>query len=435
LLLLAAFTFATPSLVAQSCPGSPGCVDQTFGIGGMNVTSAPLADDPKYNTAHDMVFQNDGKILIMGRAKDTTSTIQNVVARFTVDGQLDPTFASGGFLYIPWSAVPSGFVRKIVKQTIGGSERFILAYGDKCGTVDCVKVLRYTTTGALDTTFGTGGLATLSVSGILNTVAVQTDQKILLGRLQNPLIRLNANGSPDTSFGPNGISTFNDTGMLISAILARPDGTIITAGGYIGGQSPDLYVARFGSSGRWDASFGSQGKMVIDFAGLDDGAFALAVDANGNIVVAGRANVAGPMSAQAGWDAVIVRLTSKGNLDKKFGTNGRTAYLDIGGGEDAFQSLALQPDGKILAIGRGSLPGNAWDILVARYNANGILDPTFHGDGWNLTDVYGSGDKGNVGLIQFDPACSCNKLVVAATILTGAENLFPQYMAALRYKL
>lgn len=253
--------------------------------------------------------------------------------------------------------------------------------------------------------------------------------------MQKPLIRLNANGTPDSSFGLNGIATFNDSRMLVTSMFVLPDGKILTGGSYIGGNSPDVYVARFTSNGRSDGSFGTQGKRIIDFAGMDDGARALAVDSSGRILAVGWANIAGPMSANAGWDAVIVRLTSKGVLDKTFGTNGKAAPLNIGNGEDEFRKVAIQSNGKIVVTGLGSLPGNSSDILVARYNAIGTLDSTFHGDGWNLTDIYGSGDRGTRGLIQVDPGCSCSKLVVAGTAQTGAANLAPQYIAGLRYSL
>jgi uncharacterized delta-60 repeat protein len=430
ILLISAFTDA------QTCPGSPGCLDSTFGIGGMVITQPPLADDPLYNSAMDMVFQNDGKIVILARAKDSLSTFQTVLVRYTANGQLDATFASGGFLYIPAEAYAATFARRLIKQNIGGQERFVVASGDKCSGVPCIRVLRYTTDGTLDPSFGTGGVSTVPSGGsFVTAAAVQADQKILLGCPQYSLIRLNANGSPDSSFGPHGIATYNDWRMLVSTIVALPSGKILTAGAYLSANSGDLYVAQFTSNGRSDGSFASQGKRVIDFAGMDDAARALAVDSAGNIIVAGYANIGGPMSSSQGWDAVIVRLTSNGTLDKKFGTNGRTAFLNIGGGEDSFQSVAIQSGGKIVAAGKGTLPGNSSDILVARYNANGTLDSTFHGNGWNLTDIYGSDDFGRAGLIQIDPTCSCSKLVVAATALTGTASLFPHYIVALRYSL
>lgn len=423
------------SASAQTCPGGSGCLDPAFGIGGMFDAQPPLADDPSLNGALDMVFQSDGKIVVLARANDTASSFHTVLVRYTADGQLDATFASGGFLYIPAEAYAGTFARRLIKQTIGGQDRFVIASGDKCGAADCIKVQRYTTAGTLDASFGTGGVSTVPSAGLFVTAAtVQADQKILLGCPQFPLIRLNADGSPDTSFGPNGIATFNDTRMLIGSMVAQADGKILTVGSYIGGASPDLYVARFTSNGKSDGSFGTQGKWVKDFAGKEDIGNGIAVDSSGRIIAVGSANIAGPMSDPNGWDAVVVRLSSKGTVDKTFGSNGIAAPLNIGGGEDRYRSVSIQSDGKLVVTGQGSLAGNSGDVLAARYNTNGTLDTTFHGTGWSLTDIYGGSDLAMAGLIQLDPICSCSKLVVAATAPSGPAGS-PQYIVGLRYNL
>jgi uncharacterized delta-60 repeat protein len=222
--------------------------------------------------------------------------------------------------------------------------------------------------------------------------------------------------------------------MLIGSMVTQADGKILTAGAYIGGASPDLYVARFTSNGKSDGSFGTQGKWVKDFAGKDDMGNGLAVDSSDRIIAVGSANIAGPMSDPNGWDAVVVRLSSKGTVDKTFGSNGIAAPLNIGGGEDRYRSVSIQSDGKLVVTGQGSLAGNSGDVLAARYNTNGTLDTTFHGTGWSLTDIYGGGDLAMAGLIQLDPICSCSKLVVAATAPSGPAGS-PQYIVGLRYNL
>ncbi len=160
----------------------------------------------------------------------------------------------------------------------------------------------------------------------------------------------------------------------------------------------------------------------------------MTVDSSNRIIAVGRANISGAMSDPNGWDAVIVRLTSKGAVDRTFGSNGIAAPLNIGGGEDQYRTVSIQSDGKLVATGRGSLAGNSGDVLTARYNTNGTLDTTFHGTGWSLTDVYGGNDLAMGGLIQLDPACSCYKLVVAATAPSGPAPS-PQYIVGMRYKL
>ncbi|MBL8125129.1 MAG: delta-60 repeat domain-containing protein [Blastocatellia bacterium] len=91
-------------------------------------------------------------------------------------------------------------------------------------------------------------------------------------------------------------------------------------------------------------------------------------------------------------------------------------------------------DGKLVVTGRGSLPGDRGDVITARYDTNGILDTSFDCDGWNLTEIYGGNDLAMAGSIQFDPACSCNRLAVEATVPTGLSPL-PQYIEGLRFNL
>ena len=74
----------------------------------------------------------------------------------------------------------------------------------------------------------------------------------------------------------------------------------------------------------------------------------------------------------------MVRYNIDGSLDQTFGTNGRVA-TDFFGGDDRPQSVALQPDGKIVAAGYAY--NGLFDFAVVRYNADGSLDTTFDGDG------------------------------------------------------
>src|SRR4051794_27558113 len=89
---------------AQTCPGSPGCLDETFGIGGLVITSPPLATDTSLSSgAQDMVFQSDGKIVMVANAGDSTGAFRSALVRFTADGSLDASFGNGGYAYVSWS--------------------------------------------------------------------------------------------------------------------------------------------------------------------------------------------------------------------------------------------------------------------------------------------------------------------------------------------
>jgi uncharacterized delta-60 repeat protein len=130
------------------------------------------------------------------------------------------------------------------------------------------------------------------------------------------------------------------------------------------------------SFGDLDASFGVEGRVATDFFGAgQDQVNALALQADGKIVAVGTSTS----------EAVLARYTSGGTLDAGFGTGGTArTWLDDGKG------VVLQPDGKIL-VG-GSIKGTTWDMGVVRYNADGTLDHSFGAGGISIVD-FGGDDR------------------------------------------
>lgn len=99
------------------------------------------------------------------------------------------------------------------------------------------------------------------------------------------------------------------------------------------------------AEGDLDPTFGNGGKVFTDFFGnSDDYGFAVALQPDGRIVVAGQSGVY-PL-----FHSALARYDSAGGLDATFGTGGKViAALDSGG--DGLSAVALQPDGKIVAAG------------------------------------------------------------------------------------
>jgi uncharacterized delta-60 repeat protein len=118
-------------------------------------------------------------------------------------------------------------------------------------------------------------------------------------------------------------------------------------------------------AGDLDPGFGTGGKVTTDFFGGIDQAFAVAIQPNGRIVVAGRHSVPTDVEGLAS-DFAIARYADDGSLDTGFGTGGRVV-TDFGGSESV-RALAIQNDGKIVAAGGRGL---------GRYNENGSLDTSF----------------------------------------------------------
>ncbi len=128
------------------------------------------------------------------------------------------------------------------------------------------------------------------------------------------------------------------------------------------------------SAGHLRRPFGPTGIVTTDFTGpTSDRGGDVAIQADGKIVVVG----------SAGRQFALARYNSGGSLDTSFDGDGKVT-TNFGG--FAFASgVALQPDGKIVAVG-----GSGGNFALARYNSNGSLDTNFDGDGKVLTDFGGS---------------------------------------------
>jgi uncharacterized delta-60 repeat protein len=292
-------------------------------------------------------------------------------------GDLDTSFGIGGKVVIDFgpgsnsaAAVVLQLDGKIVAAGTGGSGHFALA--------------RYNTDGSLDASFGGGGKVTTVVGGIFesaNAVALQPDGKIVAAGGSSPdgfccqvaLARYNPDGSLDPSFDGDGkLTTFVGGATTANAVAVQGDGKILVAGSFVFGNA--FVVARFNGDGSLDRSFGSGGQVLTLFEGFGTHATSLAIQADGKILVAG--------AGGAGNDFILARYNTDGSPDTSFGSLG-TIATDFGGFDGA-NSVALQSDGKIVAAG-----GGAERFVLARYNADGSLDPGFGVGGRATVQFFG----------------------------------------------
>src|SRR5207237_218370 len=132
----------------------------------------------------------------------------------------------------------------------------------------------------------------------------------------------------------------------------------------------DFAMVRYNSDGSLDSHFGNGGKVFTDFAGRDDSASSIAIQANGKIVVAGGAGLdAPPYEVFA-----LARYTSDGSLDTAFGTGGKVT-TDFGSSFGSFAGgMTLQADGKIVVVGSSYQSGTGSDFALARYEGLGAVD-------------------------------------------------------------
>ena len=199
--------------------------------------------------------------------------------------------------------------------------------------------------GDLDPTFGDAGLVTTDFLGpnsdLVRAVAVQADGKIVAVGFSNPgglaadfaLARYNPDGSLDSSFGTGGLVTtdFGLTRDEAFGVAIQSDGKIVAVG--------RDKLARYNTNGSLDSSFGGGGLVTTDLVW----AFDIAFQADGKIVTAG---VAGGL----GGDFAVARYHPDGSPDGSFGSGG-VASADFGGSFDRARALAIQADGKIVAVG------------------------------------------------------------------------------------
>jgi uncharacterized delta-60 repeat protein len=287
-------------------------------------------------------------------------------------GDLDTSFGSGGKKTVSFGGTDAA--RVVLVQPNG---RVVAAGGGAPASSFCVVRLR-AANGTLDPTFGSGGKRVVDFGGDDESVhgaALQPDGKIVLAgdsRLQVAVARLKANGALDTTFDGDGRKILN-WGALgrATAVVVAPNGKILL-GGFSGPEGGNIQVARLKPNGALDATFATGGIATIDFGG-DDFGEAMARQADGRILVAGRSTAAG---------AVVARLRATGALDPDFGGDGR---VTLPGGGSA-SAVLVQPDRRIIVAGNAS--GSA-AMTVTRLKPDGTPDMTFGSAGTAAVD-FGS---------------------------------------------
>jgi uncharacterized delta-60 repeat protein len=318
-------------------------------------------------------------------------------------GDLDTSFDGNGKKQVNFGGTDEPHT--VLVQPNG---RIVVAGGGSPAHSFCVVRLR--SDGAFDETFGSGGEKVVDFGGDQEAAwgaALQPDGKIVLAGDSNfkvAVARLNRNGSLDTTFSGDGKKVFS-WGALSRAMapLVLPNGKIVLAG-FSGPEGGNVQVARLNANGALDTTFGTAGKVAIDFGG-DEFGLAAARQANGRILVAGQSR---PTFGGGPSTAIVVRLRSSGVLDPDFDGDGQKTIP----GMATARAILVQPDRRIVVVGN---PPDSSVMLVARLNPNGSPDTTFDGDGTAAIDFGGGTDDfANAAALQPD-----GKIVVAGYVQGG----------------
>ncbi len=403
--------------VSGTSAATDGDLDPAFGSAGKVVTDF----SNRSNAANAIALQPDGKIVVTGDGLSAQGAPDLTVARYNADGSLDASFGTGGRVTTDFAGLsdvgfaiavqPDGKILVAGTANLGSATQFDFA------------LVRYNSNGSLDSTFGAGGKVTTDFNGGLDqatSIGLQSDGKIVLagfatvGDAHTALARYTTNGALDTTFGGFGIGkvviNINNTRDFGNALAIQSDGKIVVGGSTLttGGAFVMFSLVRFTAGGLLDFGFGSSGKVttqVVPGDGEDDEIFALAIQVDGRIIAGGQANFA--------QDFGMVRYLANGSIDTSFGTNG-IVTTDFNGTTDRAKAIALQIDGKIVLAGAAKLTtGSTGDFGLARYNPNGSLDATFGAGGKVTTDFSGNVENGRGLVIQAD-----NKIVVTGSTAT-----------------
>jgi len=407
-LLIALPVLALPGvLMAQA-----GSLDPTFGNNGIVTTANTGANAAALQS--NAALQFNGKIVVAGAIGTQQNFRQPGLLRYNANGTLDPSFGTGGEVLIGGTNAGPAFAVAI--QTDG---KILTA----APANQRLKVLRFNTNGSPDNIFGTNGAVTIQAAGLFlppasGGMALQPDGKILVatGRI---VARLLTNGQLDATFGSNGAaptvggesiallpggeiligagsvaSLYTPTGNLetkfgingqtpgfafnddVGGFVVSTNSTgvtrIITAGSLL--TSPSLMFAHsvsgfllvsYNTDGTVDNSFGRHGGVATPFPGnILSHAFAVALQTNGQIVAAGQTALTDVDAIPGPSDFGLVRYNANGTIDTTFG-NGGFVSTPFGSSEAFAETVLIQTDGKIVAVGNSN---NA--TTIARYLAN-----------------------------------------------------------------
>lgn len=233
-----------------------------------------------------------------------------------------------------------------------------------------------------------------------------------------------APGDLDATFGDDGIVVEGtptvDRGAAAGTLL--PNGKLVIVGYEPrGGDDYDVRLVQLNSDGSLDTGFGEDGVVIRNFL-ITDVANAVAAAPGGKIVVVGTSNILLPapgigQPVDEVTVAMALRFNADGSPDETFGNDGVAFVNAIFYGnpvEAVFTDVAVQPDGKIVAVGSQAIPGNPFIFTVVRFDEDGELDTDFDTDGIRTVDLqYG----GPAEAVELQPD---GKIVAAGTDFTVA---------------
>ncbi len=348
-------------------------------------------------------FDSAGRLLVAGgyQPSDGHGGIFEVVRSLYPGCTLDNAFGFGGVASVASPGVPNVFdIREILVDTpSGGSEERIQVLGAEEDSYPWYAVvLRLTSSGAPDTTWGSGGLLFWGRShpGVDPPLDLMSDatqdaagRLLALGDVGSELwiSRKLANGDRDDSFGTDGevLLGFGSPAPTAgaAAVVPYPDGRILVVGSAFDGSGDTwIAVARLRENGTLDPSFGASGstpgKVLIR---VDPTATESLEVRDAKIQGDGRIVIVGGVARGGDQDVFAVRLRADGALDSSFGGDGRVILaIDLGGSLDDLASSVTFQSGRPVLMGAAAYPDSRRAILLRLQSSYLFADGFESGD-------------------------------------------------------
>ena len=368
---------------------SNGTLDSTFGIGG----KVPVGSTTTF-IASTAIGQTDGSILVAGNNGFTQQQV--AVRRFKADGTLDTAFGSSGTV--------------VLTRLANNSSVAVIQVGSD-GTIGLAGknfVARLLANGTLDTSFNGTGIQTISEgsisSALISRLAIQTDGSYFAAGYDAsaaaPFVaHLLVDGSLDFGFGSGGVD-YNPLPTDLTAQTSkfdlgiRTNGALWFAGGGLlsGNSTPDIALTHILADGTLDPSLGLDGSVLTDVLAPRSvrPSYKSVMQPDGKLVMGGAVSTDTPAQF------AVTRLNVDGSLDTAFGTNG-VGTINFGVRHQTVNAVALQADGKIVAVGYAENPAISvavpTDYAVARFNVDGTPDTTFGSGGFQQLDYGGNNEN------------------------------------------
>lgn len=341
-----------------------------------------------------------------------------------VSGILDPTFNASGFDIMDIQQLD------LFQDVIVQSDQKIVAVGMSFNDnyISTAYAMRFLPSGELDTEFGGDGRFFIEVDNEANIygVTINAEGKIILvgsttdyQNYKMLLIQVNPDGSIDNSFGTNGITTVNVGLVEVNKadyafdVDIDADGNILVAGSSLDTAYMNMpTVVRFTPSGQVDQTFGNQGVASIPAIHGENVFDCIKVQNDGKIVAAGH------YAQGLLWFVLLVtRFNEDGSLDQSFGDNGIIKYSYSNVDDEAY-GLDITPQGNILIAGFVGSATYNYDAYVVQFKPNGQLDSTFGTNGVIIEDF------GNYDVAKDVKVLDNGKIVVVGESGEGPPNAY-----------